>query len=65
MLNSLKNIIFSIILTITFILGHSVSDAFINVSKEANPSVVSIVGTQESQNNLKNDPFYAVIGSNQ
>jgi len=38
--------------------GHSVSDAFIAVSKKANPSVVSIVGTQESQNNFRGDPFY-------
>ena len=46
------------ILTITFVLGNSLSDAFIQVSEKANPAVVSIVGKKDMQNNFSNDPFY-------
>ena len=55
--NFIKNIIF-ITLSTTFILAHSVSDAFIKVSEKANPAVVSIVGKKDMQNNFSNDPFY-------
>ena len=58
MLNFLKKLIYLNTFLLTFTFAHSVSDAFINVSKNANPAVVSIVGTQETQNNLRNDPFY-------
>ena len=58
--NFIKNIIF-ITLSTTFILAHSVSDAFIKVSEKANPAVVSIVGKKDMQNNFSNDPFYQYI----
>ena len=55
MLNLLKKLIYLNTFLLTFTIAHSVSDAFINVSKNANPAVVSIVGTQETQNNFRND----------
>ena len=64
MSNYLRNTTFFILLYLTFGWADSVSQAFINVSKKANPSVVSIVGTQSSQgssgfqDNYNNDPFY-------
>ncbi len=58
MSNLLKKLIYLNTFLLTFTIAHSVSDAFINVSKNANPAVVSIVGTQEAQNNFRNDPFY-------
>ena len=58
MLNYLNKMILLVTILLTLTFGHSVSDAFINVSKKANPAVVSILGTQDSQNNLKTDPFY-------
>ena len=58
MSNLLKKLIYLNTFLLTFTLAHSVSDAFINVSKNANPAVVSIVGTQETKNNFRNDPFY-------
>ena len=58
MLNYLNKMILLVTILLTLTFGHSVSDAFINVSKKANPAVVSILGTQDSQNNLKTDPLY-------
>tara|TARA_B100001750_G_scaffold241209_1_gene252256 strand:- start:464 stop:1819 length:1356 start_codon:yes stop_codon:yes gene_type:complete len=46
------------ILSATLILGNSLSDAFIEVSKTANPAVVSIVGKQNMDNSMQMDPFF-------
>ena len=46
------------VLNINLMIGNYLSDAFIKVSKSANPAVVSIVGKQEAKNNLQNDPFF-------
>ena len=45
-----KTILF--VLSLTFLMSDSISDAFINVSELANPAVVSIIGKQDMEQTL-------------
>ncbi len=54
---SFNNILY-LICTTVLIHANSLSDAFIDAAKIANPAVVSIIGKQDMESTLNRDPFY-------